>query len=811
MQTYFPKIPSSITNMCGGRERFFSFAGQTPVDAKIKEVLASKRVYLSTKQVPTCLAVRCPGSHSLTRKAEVLRREGFPIDELSNKGNFIPMKEFDNWDTMVSASQIDYLSSYLSSVVASNDRLQQMSEDDHAFEVSHEDIRKMGTPPEDYSGSESSESESESESHTESGSGKKFRIRYQDAFGINAALVYAGHLGIQKPEVFVWEGDVLRLTDKIPSSLFRKVWGQRRPVKIPFFSIADPDIKIYLVKHRTYWGKKLSQYVADQSCEEHGWAVTLWKRIKHFLRGRPDPRWNRATAEKYYGPGLPVRDTKKRAARFLQLLLTVDGIFQQRYLSDMGELWNWEKFDNFTLMNLSLLIGDEFIDGEIPKELVSYQTAYASLKGVRQKIKEYTHLRKSRDLVNDPAFMLNPFARILSKPLDSVDASRDRFFEMRNRGILSQTRGAGTPPPLVAIQAKKKLLETLMQRPPDLTATERILISGTMKEIVKALPDEAFTGLRTKAGIRASTASCFEKTRAEGGSAQAINDIVYEGKIGRRCRIYDLETGTVVSMKYLHECTPGEYIFWRCLEEVLCTDLHELSKVYALVVSEPGKARSVTKGLVAVKVVLDVVNGICSWPVHKAFPSSTSGMSKEAHGWNLFRAFETEDFEKLLFTERTVRTQYLDPTSKRFEVEYQKCFSMSTDFETATDFMHHQVAGIIGNVWMRKVGIPPLLIGIVNRICFCKRRVIFTATGCLDEIGSPVDKTTREIEMERGVLMGDPLTKVILHLVNICARSMGSRINSDSWASSFMTNAMSVRQLITPSVPEFQPAHRSST
>jgi hypothetical protein len=806
MTTYFPQIPSTIAAVCDNRFRYFSLTEVTPASKEIQEVLASKRVFLSTKQVPTCLAVRAPGSHSLTRKAGLLNREGFPIEELSSKGNFIPMKDAGNWDTMVSASQISYISTVLSSVVAANNR----SHDDGegAFELSMEDINKASTPL-DFSSGDSEDTDSE-ESGSETGAGKKFRLRYQDAFAINAALVYAGHLKIKKPDVLVWEGDSLRLFDKIPSTFFGKHWKGRRPVKIPFFSIADPDIKIYLIKHRTYWGKELHRYIMDKECVEHTWAKTLWKRVKCFLRGQPDPKWNRARAVECYGEDYKAspRDTKKRAARFLQLLLTIDGIFQQRYLSDMGEMWNWKKFDNFVLMNLSLLIGDEFIDGEIPKSLMSYRTAYTSLKGVRQLIKEFTHSRRTSDLAADD-IQRNPFARILTGCL-LKEVPRDRFLEMRIRGMLSQTRGAGTPPPLVALQAKIKLLETLMQLPEKLTRTERILISGTMKQIVSSLPDEAFTGLRTKAGIRASTSSCFEKTRAEGGTAQAISDIVCQGKLGRRCRIYNLETGREESMKYLHECTPGEYIFWRCLEEVLTTDPEQLGKVYALVVSEPGKARSVTKGSVALKVVLDVVNGICSWPVHKAFPSSTSGMSKEAHGWNLFRAFENEDFDRLLFTEKEVRTEYVDPTSKKSEVVYNKCFSMSTDFETATDFMHHEVAGIIGSIWMRKVGIPPILMGIVNGTCFQPRLVYFTARGCFAEIGEPVSEDIRSIKMLRGVLMGDPLTKVILHLVNICARSMASMINNDDWMSRFVTNAMSVKKILRP--PEgFSPTRRFSS
>jgi hypothetical protein len=60
----------------------------------------------------------------------------------------------------------------------------------------------------------------------------------------------------------------------------------------------------------------------------------------------------------------PHERTNRRRARFLELLKTVDGLFLQRHLALPEERWTWQKFDLFTLQNISVLLTDEFCDFE---------------------------------------------------------------------------------------------------------------------------------------------------------------------------------------------------------------------------------------------------------------------------------------------------------------------------------------------------------------------------------------------------------------------------------------------------------------
>jgi hypothetical protein len=338
------------------------------------------------------------------------------------------------------------------------------------------------------------------------------------------------------------------------------------------------------------------------------------------------------------------------------------------------------------------------------------------------------------------------------------------------------------------------MLRTVASEPDPLTKTERLLIRGTIRQIVDGIPDEAFTGLQTKAGVKATASSCFEKTREEGGTIQAISDIVLEGSLGRQCQIVDLVTGHGIDSKRADEVTTGEYVFWRSLEEVLATPPEDLKKVYLVVTSEPGKTRSVTKGAACLKVVLDVINAICAWPLAKGVASSSSGMGKEAHAWNFVKSAFAE-FNELVFAEKYVEYEAISPSERLVTRVYHDVFVLSTDYETATDYMLHEVADIVSTEWMHKCGIPPVLEGIVRGICYTERDVLFTATGWLQSIGEPTDeKTVRKVRLRRGVLMGDPLTKVALHLVNICVRELSFRATDSQWLGKFCRNPQEVSE-----------------
>jgi hypothetical protein len=267
--------------------------------------------------------------------------------------------------------------------------------------------------------------------------------------------------------------------------------------------------------------------------------------------------------------------------------------------------------------------------------------------------------------------------------------------------------------------------------------------------------------------------------------------------------IRDMDTMKILEFKSKDSFESiGTAVFHACLDEVLHMSVEELRSVHLTIVKEPAKARVVTKGHAALKIVLDTVSKICSYPLKKGIKSSSSGMGKSHHGWNLFKDMSSEEMFELLFTEDRKR-RVEDPFHDHIDrVQYwQDLWFCSTDYQEATDRMVHAFARPIANKWMKKCGIPPLLIGIVLGVCFQPRTVYFTGTGPLSKLGRAVDGTTRACTLYRGVLMGDPLTKVVLHFSNIIARRIGEGLashdifkhfrNSSECADAFLSGTLS--------------------
>jgi len=320
---------------------------------------------------------------------------------------------------------------------------------------------------------------------------------------------------------------------------------------------------------------------------------------------------------------------------------------------------------------------------------------------------------------------------------------------------------------------------SVSEPPPEFTKTESALVAAALDDVIGGIPDHIFTGLDTKARVTVTGSACWEATRKEGGTAQAILDLMSKYD-EMPIPIRDMDTGKVLSFSSKEDFSSiGTAVFHACLDEVLHTDVEDLRKVSLTIVREPSKARVVTKGHAALKIVLDTVSKICSYPLKKGFKSSESGMGKSHHGWNLFKDFSSEEMYDLLFSEdRSRREEDVFNDHVDRIVRWQDLWFCSTDYQEATDRLVHSLARLIARRWMRKCGIPQILQGIVMGICFQPRKVYFTATGPLATIGHHVEGDTRVTTLYRGVLMGDPLTKVILHFSNIVSRRLGETLAS---------------------------------
>jgi hypothetical protein len=632
--------------------------------------------------------------------------------------------------------------------------------------------------------------------------GYGYRPIYEDPFAIIAARTYVSLQGNEPPETIVWPGDGMRLSDKIPPYCLNSGIG-RRDLKntCRFFEIPQAAQKMHLILEHTFWGRKLRDLCVVRSDGSEGtdsqkkerasavrsWATGLVQRLNHFLQGLGDPLWSAKSRKSIYLDQSP-RSAQHRAKRFIELLKTVDGIFVQRYMSVPEERWTWHKYDLFTLKNLSALIGDEFYDGEVAVEYHQVTTRYTQLKKLRKTFKDLSNRNQLEQFLSDADQIKLSVPRWLNDwlPVWKYSRSFEKPFALAQvDGLLSQTRAAGTPPDLVKMQSKRKFISTVSEKPSDLSDTDKALIRAGLAEFDQALDPGVFTGLDTKARVTLTISSCWEKTQEEGGTIQAISEIVHLGAIGKTVPKRDLFSGRIVGEVSYNSEDTGTYIFWACLDEVLRASPDEVNMAALVMVSEPGKARTVTKATAALKVVLDVVNKICSWPLTK-IESSSSGMAKASHAWNSFKKSFTNSGKDISFDplhEEVVTA----PSGERVKTTtYRDVFMSSTDYENATDAMHHGIASMISRYWMKRCGIPPILQMIVQRTCYRPRPIVFEARGPMASYGEPWEGESpfthpRHVMLRRGVLMGDPLTKPVLHLVNILVRTVGMKFSEPSF------------------------------
>jgi hypothetical protein len=740
--------------------RHFSRNGKVPVEVRDVEPFTKGTHHISTKQVPTCLYVKNPGSSTTAMCKDILLNQGFTLRERKKGGKdwkiLKPSPRYRARTVTTSSSGVLRQSkrkTHISQSSSSEDVIDFHPSTALTEHLGDEEIEPrtnvFNNPPSFYSRNE-------------------VKLCYTDPWLVQAGRVLS-HIRGEDTELYtkVWPADVLRLQDPIPQRLFTESFGKTISNKVKFIDIGDTEEKINFLWKHTYWGDRLNTLAKSPSDSGiNRWARLLRKRLRAFLSGKADPLWQSKVSNIYENPK-QLRDRRSRSIRLLEVLKTVDGIFIQRYLAYPEEVWNWDRYDLFTLGNISFLITDEFLDGVLKPGMESHTTHYEELKRARKAFKLASHTGTSLNKSDLPAWLRQFF------PLWEVAGSEIGHRRLEVIGILSQTRGAGTPPPFVLLKEKLKFIQTVTIPPEPLTKTERNLIIRSMDQICASLPDHIFTGLETKARVTVTTSACFEELKQDGGTLQHLAKVV--GVLNyHKIPVRDLYGGRDIVWKEPHTMSDGEKIFWISLHIIFKTPREELLKSFLVVVKEPGKGRSVTKSIACLKVVLDMVNKLCSIPLKKGFESSTSGMSKAHHGWNFFKELFTEDFKDIVFN---IHDRHEDVYAAYSQVreEYSNAFVSSTDYTTATDYLLHEVAEIIGNKWMIRCGIPPVLRGIVTSTCYRPRSIFFRAEGPLKDIGHKDPVTgNRCVQLVRGVLMGDPLTKIVLHFVNIVTRHIGN-------------------------------------
>lgn len=708
-----------------------------------------KTAYLSTKEVPSTTLLKSSGSLSVTKNRELLIAKGFPLLVNDETHKETPPRP-------------DRASADLSSMSYADTDFQDDTLQMEVLSPCSPDEEEVFLPEGNQKGK------------------KHYRIDYDNPWNVHALRDYKQLKGEKPPKTLVWSGDGYRIQDQIPTRLLGKKWDGPK-TRIRFADVRSLECKLHMIYKHTHWGSFICKQISEPGTDREDFSLfcaSLKGKLKALLQGKPNPFWKREEVERIYGPKWEVRSLTARACRLIEVLKTIDGIFLSRYLSFPNERWTWYKYDCFIVWNLYHLIDDEFYDGELFVEPNTVHLFYRDIKEARKLLKSVSFKKERlKDWLKQGGKLptwLNWMLRIWREVITLTDTQYVSAI-----GMLVQTRACGTPPSPIVIQSKVDFLKGISVAPPPLTEAEEALIVRTMDTLILEVPDQCLTGLSTKSSVNITGAASFEHTRRDGGTLQTIQDLLYLGESGRPVPIRNLESGTITMYKTLDEMTHGEYIFWTCLEEVLATPPEILRECYVAVVREPGKARVITKAHAALKVLLDWVNGICSHVLGKTYPSSRSGMRASNHGWNFFVSLTRKEMEVDPFKIRFEETEeFVD--AQRLTTTFEDLYVSSTDYKEATDNIHLRIANIIGVKWMSKCGIPKILRAIVVQTCYKPRLVKFTAMGNLRQIGEPIPgKDSRMVTLRRGIMMGDPLTKVILHFTNMITRRMSRNLMKD--------------------------------
>jgi len=443
---------------------------------------------------------------------------------------------------------------------------------------------------------------------------------------------------------------------------------------------------------------------------------------------------------------LPLK--KGCAAKLHQTLATCDGLLFQIILAfpDVEFVQNWDFIDQVQNCLISGLIYDYFHNGQ---ERVSM---FKEIKSVRKSIKEQAFRQNGNYAEIRVPRVLSFFSKLLK--IMQIGSANDVY----QASIISQTRASGVPPRSMYQETLDKIKLTLTTPAnPQLARglaphIHRIIDELFTETLLSVIENQTgfFTRIVKSAKISLSDSGEFFTPVKEGGKLEASRRVLQENP---KIEEINLETGLPTG-KVLDESNSavGERLFnWSCgqfRDRSACYGKNLMSMRISLV-SELGKYRGITVTPIAHALLLHPVSHM-GLEFLKAVPSSSSGIKAASHAWNFFK-----------------RLSDSNPAARFLFTGSQNVNIFSTDWSNATDYCDPYVSQIMLGRLLVKLGLPKWYRETVTFALMAPRQV---------EFKDPEDKTLDYFVTQRGVMMGDPITKVVLHLFHLTARPMARKI-----------------------------------
>jgi len=437
---------------------------------------------------------------------------------------------------------------------------------------------------------------------------------------------------------------------------------------------------------------------------------------------------------------------KGSVSKLRNILATVDGLLMQLTITfpDKREFLRWSRIDQITSCLISLLVSDYFRDFN---DDLSRLTTYEKVKKLRKAIKQQGFnpigdLRKV-DVPREISFLevALKFVSDGKRPLDLFRVS-----------TLCQTRASGVPPRVVYNKTLDKIKETLMEPPDDSVYSEiagliQIGVDSVHTKVLQEIGGEKarekfWSCCLDEAKISLSDSGEFFTKSSDGGKLEAARKVLHKNSTFPR---RNLHTGEIIGEFCVGQDSEGECLFAWALDQFSddekCYE-RNLMSVRISLVAELGKYRGITVSHLAHAILLHVLSHVLLKYI-SVIPSSESGVKAANHAWNLFK-----------------RLSHKNPAGS-FIFDKEDVYVYSTDWETASDFTDHSVAEALLNRVCYNLGIPD----------WYRETCVFAL--CAPRQVEFIDQDSKTLEMflsNRGVLMGDPVTKVILHLYHLVGR-----------------------------------------
>jgi len=433
--------------------------------------------------------------------------------------------------------------------------------------------------------------------------------------------------------------------------------------------------------------------------------------------------------------------------RLRSLLATADGVLMQVVLAFPADpdFQSWKRIDQIQRCLVAQLLDDYFKDLD-PDRVLTFE----KVKNLRKEIKLHGfNPVSSVDKVNVP--------RELSALRVACSLIRGEspltYYQVM---LMSQTRASGVPPRIVydrTLAKTKAILTTPSSKElyelikgPLARASDHFYGDLLRRLGSERLRDAFFESVVKVSKISLSDSGEFFVPQERGGKLEAARLVLRANPEIPEIDLHTgMQTGKVLTE---HNSLQGERLFhWACGTFV------DRSKVYQRncmscrisLVAELGKYRTITVSTLQHALLLHPFSHM-GLKLLEAIPSSQSGIGAANHAWNFFK-----------------RLSHKNPSASFIFDEKIETSVLSTDWESATDYCDPYIAGAMLNRLLVQLGVPN----------WYRQTILFALTAprqveTLDRNGVPIEK----FYTSRGVLMGDPVTKVVLHLHHL----IGGRI-----------------------------------